>query len=447
MRKIVILGGGAAGFTVAAELERKIANTAHVTLVDQRAHMVYQPFLAEVASGSIEPRHVEIPYHQHLRRTEIACAQVMGISAAKHEVYLQNLDGDDWTLGYDTLVVTLGAVTKTFPTPGIAENAIGMKSVEEAVHVRNQIIMNFNRVSSMYPDNPERKRLLTFVVVGGGFSGVESFGEMINLAHELLRYYPAVDPAELSFHLIEAADHIMPELPRERSQWVIDRLERRGGHVHLNTFVESAEDGVVRTSAGDAFRTEVIVWTAGSLANPVLKHSDLPLDERGRLRCRTDLRVCGDDGIVPDVWGAGDATHVADTSGCGLPDGSCAPTAQHAIRQARCLVNNIVASYEGRRLTDYYHPNAGMVAGLGEGLGVFTDGSKKLGVNGLLGWLAHRAYHVSALPTAERKARVISDWVRGAVLGRDLASTSEFANPRGLFEKYAARTEEKKGAA
>lgn len=437
MKSIVILGGGEAGFYTALGLERELHGQARTTLVDIRSHMVYQPFLAEVASGSIEPRHIQVPFHQHLRKTEIVCAKVMGVSAADKMVHLENMDGDKWDLPYDILVVTLGGVVKTFPTPGITEHAIGLKSVEEAVHIRNKIITNFNRVSSMYPDNPNRKRLLTFVVVGGGLSGIEVFAEMHDLAQNLLQFYPNVDESELEFHLIEAADRIMPEMPRERSEWVVQQMEERGTHVHLNTRVESAIDGVVRTSEGEAYETEVIVWTAGQRANPVLQNSDLPLDARGRLRCRTDLRVEGDDGIVKDVWGAGDACNVPDLSGDGLPDGSCAPTAQHAMRQAHILVRNIIADLNGRTLLEYRHANAGMVAGLGMGLGVFTDGSKQRGVNGFVAWMFHRAYHGLAVPTVERKVRVVSDWFRAFVVGRDFTATSEFAHPRALFQEYA----------
>ncbi|MGI6033166.1 MAG: NAD(P)/FAD-dependent oxidoreductase [Coriobacteriales bacterium] len=441
MDDIVILGGGEAGYTIAHTLQHTLRGKAKVTVVDERAHMVYQPFLAEVVSGSIEPRHIEVPYHRHLRNCEIVCARVKSICAAKHEVLLENMDGMEWTLGYGQLVVTLGAVTKTFPTPGIADNAIGLKSVEEAVHIRNKVIMNFNRASSMYKDNPNRKRLLTFVVVGGGFSGMECFAEMRSLATKLLRDYPSIDEGELEFHLIEATDHIMPEIPLARSERVIEDLEKRNAHVHLSTLVNSAEDGVVRTSDGAEYPTELIVWTAGSLANPVLKDSDLPLDGRGRLRCRLDLRVEGDDGIVDGVWGAGDCCNVPDVSGDGLPDGTCAPTAQHAARQAKLLASNLYAVYNNGSLNEYHHANAGMVAGLGAGLGVFTDGSKKHGVNGPLAWVAHRGYHGLVMPTVERKVSIFFDWLHGGLFGTDTATTSEFARPRELFTRYALRPE------
>lgn len=448
MKNIVILGGGEAGFYVARGLEKELkTGEAKLTLVDKRSHNVYQPFLAEVASGSINPRHIQVPFHQHLHKTDVVCAKVTGISAEKKEVYLENKDGDSWTLPFDILAVTLGAVTKTFPTPGIAENAVGLKSVEEAIYIRNKVIDNFNRVSSMYKDNPNRKRLLTFVVVGGGFSGIEGFAEIYDLACDMVRYYPSIDKSELSFHLVEAADRIMPEMPKDESSWVVRKMEERGAHIHLKTFVTSAKDGVVETSAGDRFETELIVWTAGSLANPVMRNSDLPLDERGRLLCRTDLRV--DDGtrVYEGIWGCGDCAHVEDLSGGGLPDGTCAPTAQHAMRQAKVMVANIVASVRGGKITSYYHNNAGCVAGLGRGFGIFASGKKKLIIRGPLAWLAHRGYHGLALPTWERKLRVFADWTSDLFLGRDMTPTVETESPKGFFREFAAKPKEEEDSA
>lgn len=440
MKSIVILGGGEAGFSIAKGLEKKLKESeAKITLVDKRSHNVYQPFLAEVASGAIDARHVQVPFHQHLKRTDVVCAKVTGASPEKREVYLENKDGDAWTLPYDILVVTLGAVTKTFPTPGIAENAVGLKSVEEAVYIRNKVIDNFNRVSSMYKDNPRRKKLLTFVVVGGGFSGIEGFAEMYDLATDMLKYYPTIDAEELNFHLIEASDRIMPEIPQDQSAWVIEQLEKKGAHIHLNTFVTSAVDGVVRTSEGQEYATELIVWTAGSLANPVLKEMGLPLDGRGRLCCRTDMRVESDTRIYDDVFGCGDCARIEDASGGGLPDGTCAPTAQHALRQAKVLVENVVNTIHGGKIATYYHASAGCVAGLGFGLGIFASGKKKLVVKGPLAWLAHRGYHGLALPTWERKLRVFGDWTGSFLLGRDMTPTVEDMEPRRFFQEFAAR--------
>lgn len=439
MQKILILGGGFAGFHVAKGLAKSLkADEAQITLVDIRTHMCYQPFLAEVVSGSIESRHIQVPLRSHLKGVNVIEAKAKVIDSVNKKVTVKKRDRV-WDIPYDQLIITLGAVTKTFPTPGIADNAIGLKTTEEAVYIRNKIVENFSIANSMPADDPRRKRLLTFIVVGGGFSGSEGFAEMVDLCHVLLKTHPNIKLEDLELHLIEAADRIMPELPPEHSQYAIDKMEERGAHVHLKTFVESAVDGVVKTSDGKEYPTDLIVWTAGTSACPVLRDSDLPLDGRGRLRVLPDLRVEGDDGIVEGVWGCGDATVCPDLSGGGLPDGSCAPTAQHALRQANQLVKNVTATIRGGELGDYCHKNAGCVAGLGAWIGIFASGQKKFIVKGPLAWCMHRGYHGFAMPTWERKLRIFGDWTGGLILGKDVTSTHELERPKAFFQKFAIR--------
>lgn len=450
MQNIVILGGGLGGYYVAKGLEKTLKpGEARVTLVDVRPACVYQPFLAEVVSGAIEPRHVQTPLRRHLPRTQVVQARVEAIDSARKTVTV-SAAGERWEIPYDQLVVALGAVTKTFPTPGIAENAIGLKAVEEAQSIRNRIVAAIDTAASLPKDSPARKRLLTFVVVGGGFSGVEGFAEMCDLVRIMLKRRSSIDPAEVELHLIEAADRIMPELPPEHSAWVIKELEKRNGHVHLKTFVTDATDGVVTTSDGARYDASVLVWTAGVTASPVLKNSDLPLEPRGRLICGQDLRVrsaMGEEGeVVAGVWGLGDATCVPDATGKGLPDGSCAPTAQHAVRQARVLVQNLAATLRAENgapeLAEYYHENAGMVAGLGTGKGIFATGDKKLIIKGWPAWLMHRGYHGLALPSWERKFRVFGDWTSTFVIKRDATTTmgtQGTENPRDYFEVHAVK--------
>ncbi|WP_028244880.1 NAD(P)/FAD-dependent oxidoreductase [Pseudoclavibacter soli] len=444
MTKILIIGGGYAGFYTARTLEKLLnKGEAEVTLVDARPYLTYQPFLPEVAAGSIEPRHVLVPHRRHLKTTQVVNAKVTGISNADKQVTVQAEGGEPYTLAYDVLVVTLGAVSRTFPIPGIADNAIGLKSVEEAEWIRNKVTTNFDRAANL-PAGPERQRLLTFVVVGGGFAGIEGFAEVRGLATKLLKHYPEITEDELQFHLIEAADRIMPEVSLETAKWVIADLAKRHATVHLETQVTSAVDGVVETSKGDKFPTDVIIWTAGQMANPVLRNSDLPLEPRGRLRLRADLRATDDDGIIEGVWGAGDSTQVPDVTGNGLPfDGSCVPNAQHAVRQARRLGKNIVASLRGDQPVDYVHKPAGAVAGLGVGNGVFTGGKKKFALKGGIAWLFHRGYHGLAIPTWERKWRVFGDWWHQIWLGRDIATTTHVQNPRAFFEEFASRPKPK----
>ncbi len=450
MENIVILGGGLGGFYVAKGLEKQLKpGEAQVTLVDARCACTYQPFLAEVVSGCIEPRHVLTPLRRHLPRTNIVQARVESIDSAARQVTV-SAAGETWQIPYDQLVVALGAVTKTFPTPGIAENAIGLKAVEEAAAIRNRLIYNFDTAASLPKDSPARKRLLTVVVVGGGFSGVECFAEICDLVRIMLKRRRGIDPSEVSLNLVEATDRILPELPPEHSGWVIKQLEKRRGRVLLKTFVTDATDGVVTTSTGEKLDAGVLVWTAGVTACPAMANGDLPLEPRGRLICGDDLRVrtaMGEEGqVVPRVWGLGDASCVPDKTGAGLPDGSCAPTAQHAVRQAKVLVKNLVATVRGGgeapELAGYYHENAGMVAGLGTAKGIFASGKKKLIIKGWPAWFMHRGYHGLAVPSWERKLRIFGDWTATFVIKRDATDTmGTFGteNPRDFFEEFALR--------
>ena len=463
MNRILILGGGLSGYYIARGLEGKLrGGEAEVTLVDMRSACVYQPFLAEVASGAIEPRHIETPFAMHLRRTRLVRAKVTGIDTAARRVEVADAHGNVSTLEYDTLVVALGGVTRTFPIPGIAENAVGLKATEEAVYLRDNLIHNLGCAAGLPKGSPERARLMTLVCVGGGFSGMEGFAELYDLARRICRRDPRLDASELGFHLIEATEKVFPELDARQSGRAVAHLERLGAHVHLKTCVESAEGGLVRTSDGASYDASLILWCAGTMANPVLRSTDLPLEPRGRVVCGADLRVRRDGEALEGVFAVGDCACVPDLTGHGLPDGSCAPTAQHSMRQSKVLLRNLLAYLRAgettgtgkasgaagtsgaAEMTEYRHENAGMVAGLGAGYGAFTSGAltkggTKIRFNGWLAWMAHRMYHGLALPSWERKFRVWGDWTAGLVFRRDLGDVIETRNPRGFFEEFATR--------
>jgi NADH dehydrogenase len=441
MKNIVILGGGMGGYYTARGLEDSLQpGEANVTLVDMHSYLMYQPFLAEVAGGAIEPRHIQVPLAQHLPRTRVVRGKVAGIDHAQKLVKLQSESGNERSLEYDMLVVALGGVTRTFPIPGLADFGVGLKSTQEAAWIRDTFIKHIEEAASLPKGSRNRDRLLTFAVVGGGLSGTECFAEVVTMARDLVAKTKGVYPHELNMYLIEVMDKIMPEVPKERSQWVIELMRKKGAHVLLNTSIEDASDGLLHLSNGDVIDCGLLVWTAGQIANPILKKTDLPLDERGRLNCNEYLCVTDTDGnLVPDAWGLGDCCKTPDLSGDGLPDGSCAPTAQHAVRQARVLSKNLVHALRGEPLEQYFHANAGMVAGLGTGNGLFASGDKKIIVTGLPAWLAHRGYHGLALPTWERKLRVFADWTEGLFLGRDTTSVDDAEDPRGLFREFAAR--------
>jgi len=434
--RILIVGGGYAGFYTALKLEKWLRKgEAEVVLVDPLPYMTYQPFLPEVAAGSLEPRHAVVSHRRHLRSTRVITAKVSGVNHASKTATIEPEVGETFELDYDHVVMTAGSVSRTFPIPGVADEAIGMKSIEEAVAVRDRLIDNFHR-AALLPAGPDRDRLLTVVVVGGGFAGIETFAELRSLASALLRDHPQLTIDDTHFHLIEAMGRIMPEVSLKTSHWVLKNLAQRAAIVHLETQLTSAVDGHLELSTGESLESDLIIWTAGVMANPVLRGTDLPVDERGRLRAQPDLRVIDDNGVVDAAWTAGDVAAVPDLSGGGV-GGFCVPNAQHAVRQGKQLAKNLVAVLRGEAPKDYEHKNLGAVAGLGIGYGAFQSG--KFAVTGFPAWIMHRGYHGLAIPMWERKLRVVGDWVGNFVLGRDNVSLSAREEPAAYFQEFAAR--------
>ena len=438
MPKILIVGGGYAGFYTAWKLEKYLGrNEAEVTMVDPRPYMTYQPFLPEIAAGSIDPRYALVAHRKHLKRTEVITASVTGINHAAKTATITPEVGEPWEASYDIIVVTAGSVSRTFPIPGVADEAIGLKNIEEAIAIRDRILTNFDKAATL-PAGPERDRLLTFVVVGGGFAGIEAFAEMRSFASYLVRQYPEIAFEDTHFHLIEAMGRIMPEVSLKTSEWVLRNLAQRGADVHLNTQLVSAVGGKIEQSDGVVYESDLIVWTAGVMASPMLRNTDLPVEERGRLMVQPDLRVKDADGnVVEGAWGAGDVSAVPDLiPGQGV-GGFCVPNAQHAVRQGKLMAKNIIAVLRDETPKEYAHKNQGAVAGLGIGVGAFQRG--KLGITGFPAWIAHRGYHGLAMPTWERKLRVIFGWIGNVFLGRDTVSIADVTTPRRSFEQFASR--------
>lgn len=433
--KILIVGGGYAGFYTAWGLEKKLRRgEAEVTLVDPHGYMTYQPFLPEVTAGSIEARHVMVSLRRHLRRTTIVAGHTTSIDHAHRTATVRTNDGALREIGYDTIVVTAGAVTRTFPVPGIADEAIGLKHVEEAVAIRDQLLTAFDRAALLPPGN-ERRRLLTVTVVGGGFTGVEVFGELLSLATGLLRSYPELGRDDLAFHLVDANKRILPEVTDEPGRWVVEHLKRRGGRIHLGTQVVSATDGRILLSTGESYGNGLLIWAAGNGSNPVVaRNTDLPVDERGLVRVRADLRVSSDpstdDATVPHAWAAGDNAAVPDLASP-VPGARTVPNAQHAVRQGKLLAANLVADLRGKQPRQYLHHSLGVVATLGIGQGIFQY--RRLVIKGFLAWLMHRGYHVLAVPTWERKVRVLLVWVSAVFFGRDIIPLATVQRPRAAF--------------
>ncbi|TCP56341.1 NADH dehydrogenase [Tamaricihabitans halophyticus] len=428
--RILILGGGYVGLYAALGLQKKLkAGEASVTVVDPQPHMTYQPFLPEAAGGSIEPRHVVVPLRRVLKRCHVLTARVTDVQHGERKVTVERPDGQIDELGYDVLVVALGSVARLLPVPGLNEQGIAFRTIGEAIYLRNHVMSKLDQASST--TDPElRKRLLTFTFVGGGFAGIEALGELEDMARFATRYYENIEPEDLRWVLVEAAGRILPEVRESLGVYTVLQLEKRGIEVNLSTMVKSFEGGKVELSDGNEFESDTIVWTAGVKANPVLKTSDLPLDQRKRVKATAALQIEG----MPDAWTAGDNAAVPDLSKTADdPTATCAPNAQHAVRQAQHMAKNIVAVLRGKKPKEYFHKNVGSVASLGLHKGVADVYNIK--ARGFIAWGMHRAYHVSRMPTFNRKARITVDWLLGGLFRREAISLGQINDPKAEFDR------------
>ncbi|MFI0964501.1 NAD(P)/FAD-dependent oxidoreductase [Streptomyces sp. NPDC021080] len=436
--RILIVGGGYVGMYTALRLQRQLKpelkrGEVEITVVSPDPYMTYQPFLPEAAAGSISPRHVVVPLRRVLDRCRIVIGEVRSIDHAKRTATLTTLATEEEGAGaeqitYDELVLAPGSVSRTLPIPGLAEYAIGFKTVEEAIGLRNHVIEQMD-IASSTRDPAIRDAALTFVFVGGGYAGVEALGELEDMARYTARYYHNLKPEDMKWILVEASDRILPEVGEEMGRYTVSQLRRRNIEVRLETRLNSCADRVAVLSDGSRFPTRTVVWTAGVKPHPVLAATDLPLNERGRLRCTPQLAVDG----VTHAWAAGDAAAVPDVTA--EPGKETAPNAQHAVRQAKVLGDNIAHTLRGEPLETYSHKYVGSVASLGLHEGVAHVYGHKL--RGYPAWFMHRVYHLSRVPTFNRKARVLAEWTLAGLFKREIVSLGSLEHPRAEFELAA----------
>ncbi|MFD7260752.1 NAD(P)/FAD-dependent oxidoreductase [Streptomyces sp. NPDC059874] len=433
--RILIVGGGYVGMYTALRLQRKLrSGEAEVTVVTPEPYMTYQPFLPEAAAGSISPRHVVVPLRRVLPSCRILIGEARHIDHAKRTATVATLATKDEGTGpieieYDELVLAPGSISRTLPIPGLAEYGIGFKTVEEAIGLRNHVIEQMD-IASSTRDPALRDAALTFVFVGGGYAGVEALGELEDMARYAARYYHNIKPEDMKWVLVEASDRILPEVGPDMGVYTIRELRRRNIDLRLETRLESCENRVAVLSDGARFPTRTVVWTAGVKPHPILAASDLPKNERGRLACTSFLTVEG----VEHAWAAGDAAAVPDIT-APEPGRECAPNAQHALRQAKALADNLLAALRDEVLTEYAHKYAGSVASLGLHKGVAHVYGRKL--KGYPAWLMHRAYHLSRVPTFNRKMRVLAEWTLSGLFKREIVSLGSLEHPRAEFELAA----------
>jgi NADH dehydrogenase len=425
-KRILVVGAGFAGLYAALGMKR-LAEAGHpITVVNPENFMQYQPFLPEVASGTIDPRAVVVPLRRVLRHCEVVIGEVVRVDHEAHVATVRVPDGRERTQPYDIVVLAAGSRSRVLPIPGLAEHGVGFKTVQEAIYLRNRVLSRLD-VAAETEDPDRRRGALTFVFVGGGFAGVEALGELEDLARDAIASYPMLHASQMRWMLVEVAGAILPELGDDLAGYAHDRLLERGIEIVLHTRLESAEDGVIRLSDGQSFPADTLVWTAGVTPSSLAADSGFPVDAVGRVLVRDDLRVEG----LDDVWAAGDAAAVPDRSTGGIMP----PTAQHGMRQGRHVAANIAAVLEGRRPVPFAHRNLGAVCSLGRYKGVANVMGIKF--RGFPGWFLHRSYHLLAMPTLTRKVKIAMDWTVALLFPRDLAQLGSLERPLEPFERAA----------
>ncbi|MEU3553763.1 NAD(P)/FAD-dependent oxidoreductase [Streptomyces fragilis] len=443
--RVLVVGGGCAGMNTALRLQRRLraelrAGAVEIVLITADPYMTYQPFLPEAAAGSISPRHVVVPLRRVLDGCRVIVGEVTGVehsrrlarytTAASGERAARNPSAPcGESIGYDEIVLAPGSVSRTLPVPGLADHGIGFRTVEEAIGLRNHVLEQLD-IAASTRDPAVREAALTFVFVGAGYAGVEALAELEDMARYAVRHYNTIAPEDLRWLLVEASGRILPEVDEPLARYALTQLRRRNVDVRLSTRLRSCTDRVVVLDDGARLPARTLVWTTGVRPSPMLAATGLPLDSRGRLRCTEHLAVEG----VPHAWAAGDAAAVPDLA-ADAPGTTVAPNAQHAVRQARVLADNLVRSLRGEPLERYAHAHLGAVASLGLRKGVAQLRGRRL--TGRAAWLLHRAYHLGRLPTLNRKARVLAEWTLAGLFAREIVSLGSLEHPRAEFERAA----------
>jgi len=431
----VIAGGGFGGFYAARSLERLLpAQSARVTLVNDVNFLLYTPLLPGAAAGALEPRHVVVPLRSELRRTDLVIGRVTGADPAGRTLAVIRIDGAQVELSYDQLVIALGSVSRTLAIPGLAEHAMGLKSLTDATALRNQVI-NCLDIAESLDEEAARAEYLGFVFVGAGYAGVEGLAELQDFAAQAIELYPRCRAQGMRWVLVEAGERIMQEVPQSLSEFAERELRGRGIEVYTGTSLSELSARSAQLSDGQAIPSRTVVWTAGVKPSPVLSKLGLPLDRSGRVVVDRTMRVDagrsaikgGRPGVSGGVWAIGDCAAVPDAHRQGQ---LYPPTAQHAIREGRLVARNVAAALSGGRVRPFRYRTKGVVAELGHNQAVAIT----LGIRwrGFPAWFIARTYHLLLMPGVGRKLRLLADWNVALVFGRDASSLGRLGSPTPL---------------
>jgi NADH dehydrogenase len=428
--RVVIAGGGFGGLYAARRLERLLpSQSAHVTLVADANYLLYTPLLPGAASGTLEPRHVVIPLREELHGTDIRVGRVTGADPAAHRLDYDTLDGRRESLEWDQLIVALGSISRVVPVPGLAEHAVGFKTLAEAVALRNRALLSLEIAESL-ADPAERRPWLTFVFVGAGYAGLEGIAELQDYVADVIDRYPRSRLDGTRWILVEAGERIMPEIHPGLAEFAARELRGRGIEIRTSTTLEALTADTATLSGGEDIACRTLCWTAGVRPSPIVAKLGLPLDERGRIQTDEYMRVPGRAG----VWAIGDAAAVPDPAFKGKRPSP--PTAQHALRQGRRVGRNVAATLGHGRLKKFTYKTLGVFVDMGRHQAV----AEMLGVRirGFPAWLAARSYHLALMPGPTRRLRLLIDWTVALFFKRASPELGQLGHPPRLEDEPTA---------
>lgn len=417
--RIVILGGGFAGVSTAQELARRLRKEGRlarrpddpgisITLVNRENYFVFQPLLADIISGAIETTHVVVPLRRMLRDVEVEVGYVEDIDPDHRVVTVRRREsGGEFRVAYDALVVALGSVTDFRAVPGMAEHAIGVRSLGDAFYLRNRALSMLEEALNE-ADEARREALLTFVVVGGGSTGVEVAAELEDLMRTAHRTFEGLPEPKVV--LVHSRSYVLPEFGQRLGRYATKKLAKAGVQVMLNRRLTRVEADRVTLDDGTELHAATVVSTVGNAPHPLLARLHTGTDERGWLKPDATFAVPG----LDRVWALGDVASIIDPeTGQPMP-----ATAQHAIREGPHAARNILAVLDGRAPTPFSYRQQGMLVSLGRGRGAGEIMGIK--VSGLIAWALWRGYYLLRLPSIERRVRVALDWTLELFLGHDV---------------------------
>jgi NADH dehydrogenase len=394
---------------VTRHLERLFRNDpdASITLISRHNYMVFTPLLAEVAGNSIEPRHAVPPLRVFLKKAHFHQGEIRGIDIQNRIVIVEHADATQIHIPYDYLVIGLGSATNYHHAPGAADYSYDLKSLDDAIRLRNHVLATLE-LADVTSSVEDRRALLTFLGVGGGYAGIEGLGQMMDFVHKALRFYPNIKKEELRFILVSRGERLLDQIDKKLGEYVIHKLRDRGVDIRLGVTVSEVTTESATLQPGGALPTCTVLWAAGITVNPLLQQVDLPKDKRGALIVDSTLQVKGH----TNIYAFGDCAAVPSAQG------TYPPTAQNAIREAKFAAENLYATIKGGVKKPFIFKSLGSLATIGN----YQAVAQFLGVplSGFPAWLAWRSVYLYKLPDISRKTRVALDWLLEAILPTDI---------------------------